>query len=232
MWRSLNNFYCSEEWRKFRAQLIHDRTDIASGYVIDEYSGEPILHEYDIIGHHKIELTMQNVNDYDISLNPDNVMLVSHRSHNRIHERYGFGNNYERKVYYIYGAPCSGKSSYVSNIHEDGDLIADIDLIWQALTNKPYCKPYTLKPIAFTLYNALLDQVKTRAGKWRRAYVIAGGAHKGDRERLINDLGAEPILITSTRQECIEHLYNDEARAEVRAEWGKYIDKWFDTFQP
>ena len=231
MWRTLNSFYNSDEWRRLRRQLIAERTDIQAGFVIDEYSGELILHDYDIIAHHKEPLTMQNVNDVSISLNPDNIMLVSHRSHNRIHERYGFG-NYERKVYIIYGAPCSGKSSYVNDVHNDGDLIADIDLIWQALTNKPYYKPKELKPIAFTLYNTLIDQVKTRAGKWRRAYVITGGAHKGDRERLINDLGAEAILIDSTRQECIERLYQDDARADVREEWEGYINRWFEIFQP
>ena len=230
MWRGLNNFYCSEEWRKFRAQLIHDRTDVASGYVIDEYSGEPILHEYDIIAHHKTELTLQNVNDFDISLNPDNIMLVSHRSHNAIHSRFGYASG--RKVYYVYGAPCSGKSSYVESIRGNSDIICDIDLIWQALTDKPYYKPDALKSNAFSLYNALLEQIKTRQGKWQRAYIIAGGAHKGDRERLIQSVGAEPIFIDTPKETCIEHLYNDKERVNVRSEWEGYIDTWFTRFIP
>lgn len=35
----------------------------------------------EVIAHHKTELTLQNVNDYSISLNPENIMLVSLNSH-------------------------------------------------------------------------------------------------------------------------------------------------------
>lgn len=230
MWRTLNSFYNSDEWRRIRRQLIAERTDMQAGFVIDEYSGEPILHEYDIIAHHKTELTLQNVNDFDISLNPDNIMLVSHRSHNAIHSRFGYASG--RKVYYVYGAPCSGKSSYVESIRGNSDIICDIDLIWQALTGKRYYKPDALKSNAFSLYNALLEQIKTRQGKWQRAYIIAGGAHKGDRERLIQSMGAEPIFIDTPKETCIEHLYNDEERVNVRSEWEGYIDTWFTRFIP
>lgn len=230
MFRTLSAFYTSDLWKNFRRGLIQERTDSNVGFVIDEYSGEPILHDYDIIAHHKTELTLQNVNDFDISLNPDNIMLVSHRSHNAIHSRFGYASG--RKVYYIYGAPCSGKSSYVESIRGNSDIICDIDLIWQALTDKRYYKPDALKSNAFSLYNALLEQIKTRQGKWQRAYIIAGGAHKGDRERLIQSLGAEPIFIDTPKETCIEHLYSDEERVNVRSEWEGYIDTWFTRFIP
>lgn len=228
--RTLSAFYTSDLWINFRRSLIQERIDHDIGFVIDEYSGEPILREYDIIAHHKTELTLQNVNDFDISLNPDNIMLVSHRSHNAIHSRFGYASG--RKVYYVYGAPCSGKSSYVESIRGNSDIICDIDLIWQALTDRPYYKPDALKSNAFSLYNALLEQIKTRQGKWQRAYIIAGGAHKGDRERLIQSVGAEPIFIDTPKETCIEHLYNDEERVNVRQEWEGYIDTWFTRFIP
>ena len=228
--RTLSAFYTSDLWINFRRSLIQERIDHDIGFVIDEYSGEPILHDYDIIAHHKTELTLQNVNDFDISLNPDNIMLVSHRSHNAIHSRFGYAGG--RKVYYVYGAPCSGKSSYVESIRGNSDIICDIDLIWQALTDKRYYKPDALKSNAFSLYNALLEQIKTRQGKWQRAYIIAGGAHKGDRERLIQSVGAEPIFIDTPKETCIEHLYNDKERVNVRQEWEGYIDTWFTRFIP
>lgn len=230
MFRSLSEFYTSKEWRAFRDQLINDRTNKADGILYDEYNGEPLLNSYDIIAHHKTELTLQNVNDYDISLNPDNIMLVSMRSHNEIHNRFGYASG--RKVYYIYGAPCSGKSSWVEAVAGNSDLIVDIDLIWSALTGgKRYYKPNALKVCVFQLYNELLDMVKTRQGYWQRAYVISGGAHKGQRERQIKELGAEPILIDTSKEKCIERLYQDELRTDVREDWKKYIEDWFDTYQ-
>ena len=229
MWRTLSDFYTSTEWRALRSQLIHDRTG-ADGILYDEHSGEPLLRSYDIIAHHKKEITLQNVNDYAISLNPENIMLVSHRSHNEIHGRFGYQKG--RKVYYIYGAPCSGKSTWVQHVKGNSDLIADIDLIWQAITGgDKYRKPDALKACAFELYNSLLDMAKTRQGKWSRAYIIAGGAHKGQRERAIRELGAEPIYIDTDKETCLQRLHSDQERQAVTEEWESYINNWFNTYQ-
>ena len=210
--------------------LIHERTNKADGILYDEHNGEPLLRSYDIIAHHKQELTLQNVNDYSISLNPENIMLVSHRSHNEIHSRFGYEQG--RKVYFVYGAPCSGKSTWVQQIKGNSDIVADIDLIWQAITGgSRYQKPDALKANAFQLYNAVLDMVKTRQGKWARAYVIAGGAHKGQRERTIKDLGAEPIFIDTDKETCLQRLRSDQERQAVATQWEKYIDDWFTIYQ-
>lgn len=230
MWRTLAEFYTSKEWRGLREMLIHERTNKADGILYDEHNGEPLLRSYDIIAHHKKELTLQNVNDYSISLNPENIMLVSHRSHNEIHSRFGYEQG--RKVYFVYGAPCSGKSTWVQQIKGNSDIVADIDLIWQAITGgSKYQKPDALKANAFQLYNAVLDMVKTRQGKWARAYVIAGGAHKGQRERTIKDLGAEPIFIDTDKETCLQRLRSDQERQAVAAQWEKFIDDWFTIYQ-
>lgn len=230
MWRALSDFYTSKEWRELRQQLINERTNSKDGILYDEYSGSPLLNSYDIIAHHKQEITLQNVNDFSISLNPENIMLVSHKSHNIIHSRFGYSQG--RKVYYVYGAPCSGKSSWVNDVKGNSDLIIDIDLIWQALTGgRKYHKPPAIKANVFTVYNDLIDQVKTRQGKWQRAYIIACGAHKGQRERLINELGAEPIYINVDQETCVQRLHEDAERAEYREQWAEYIAEWFATYQ-
>lgn len=230
MYRSLSEFYTSKEWRAFRAQLINDRTNKADGILYDEFSGKPLLKSYDIIAHHKQQLTLQNVNDFSISLNPENIMLVSMKSHNEIHARFGYTQG--RKVYYIYGAPCSGKSTWVENVKGNSDLIIDIDLVWQAITGgRKYYKPDALKACAFQLYNSLLDMAKTRQGKWERAYIITGGAHKGQRERQITELGAEPIFINTDQDTCLQRLYQDQERAEVQDQWAGYIADWFKLYQ-
>lgn len=230
MWRSLSEFYTSKEWRAFREQLIHERTNKADGILYDEYSGKPLLKSYDIIAHHKQELTLQNVNDYSISLNPDNIMLVSMRSHNEIHARFGYAQG--RKVYYIYGAPCSGKTTWVEIVKGNSDLIIDIDLVWQAITGgRKYFKPDALKACAFQLYSSLLDMAKTRQGRWERAFIITGGAHKGQRERQVAELGAEPIFIDTDQETCLQRLHQDQERAEIRDQWAEFIADWFKTYQ-
>lgn len=230
MFRTLSEFYTSKEWRAFREQLIHDRTNKADGILYDELNGKPLLKSYDIIAHHKQQLTLQNVNDFSISLNPDNIMLVSMRSHNEIHKRFGYAGG--RKVYYVYGAPCSGKSSYVESVKGNSDLVIDIDLIWQAITGgHKYYKPDALKMCAFQLYQNLMDMAKTRQGRWERAYIITGGAHKGQRERQLQELGAEPIFIDTDKERCLQQLYSDTERQAYAEQWAGYIDDWFNTYQ-
>lgn len=227
---SLSQFYNSAEWRSFRQMLIAERINKADGILYDELNGQPLVNAYDIVLHHIQPLTMQNVNDYSISLNPANIMIVSHRSHNEIHKRFGYCT--ERKVYYVYGAPCSGKTTFVNNIKGNSDIVVDMDNIWQCITGGArYEKPPALKTNAFMLRDNLLDMVKTRAGKWERAFVIEGGALKAERERRINVLGAEGIYIDTDKESCLKRLANDDNRTEQqKQEWRKYIQQWFDDF--
>ena len=149
-------------------------------------------------------------------------------SKGNIFKRFGYAQG--RKVYYVYGAPCSGKSSYVESIKGNSDIIADIDLIWAAITGgQRYVKPDALKVNAFQLYSAVLDQIKTRAGKWERAYIITGGAHKGQRERQLAELGAEPIFIDTPKEVCLQRLKGDTQRDVTQ--WAGYIDEWFSIYQ-
>ena len=227
---SLSQFYTSDEWCGFRAALLVERVNPKDGILYDEHNGQPLLKSFDIVAHHKIPLTMANVNDCSISLNPENIMLVSHRSHNEIHARYGFA--MLKKVYYVYGAPCSGKSTFVSESKGNSDLVVDIDLIWQAVTGGAlYEKPDALKAAVFAMRDTLLDIVKTRTGKWERAWVIEGGALKADRERRISALGAEDIFIECDKETCLERLASDNKRKAVQTQWIGYINDWFDKYQ-
>ena len=232
MFNTLAEFYNSTEWRKFRLWLIAERTNKEDGMLYDEYNGQPLVNSYDIVLHHIKPLTLQNVNDYSISLNPANIQIVSHRSHNEIHKRFGFCT--ERKVYYVYGAPCSGKTTFVNNIKGNSDIVVDMDNIWQCITGgERYEKPNALKTNAFMLRDCLLDMVKTRAGKWERAFVIEGGARIADRERRAAALGAEMIFIDEDINTCLKRLANDEKRTEAqKQEWQKYIEQYFNDYQP
>lgn len=229
LFQSLPQFYNSEEWKNFRKLIISDRTNKVDGILYDEHDGKPLLRAYDIVLHHIKPLTMQNVNDFSVSMNPENIMIVSQRSHNEIHSRFGYVA--ERKVYYVYGAPCSGKTTFVNNIKGNSDLTVDMDNIWQCITGRRYEKPKALNTNAFTLRDCLLDMVKTRAGKWERAYIIDGGAVKSDRDRKIALYGAEAIYIDTDRDECLKRLYGDCNRTtEQKKEWETYIDRWFDDY--
>ena len=230
MFNSLEQFYNSEEWKATRAKIINDR-QADDGIVYCEFSGVPLVNSYEIIAHHKTPLTMDNVNDYSISLNPSNIMLVSHKAHNEIHKRFGYSAG--RKVYYVYGAPCSGKTTFVKSVKGNSDIVCDMDNIWECITGGArYDKPNALKTNVFETQRFILDMIKKRVGNWERAYIIDGGAFKTPRNNRINDLGAEAIFINTDKETCLKRLATDNNRTQAqRAEWARYIDKWFNEYQ-
>ena len=223
-----HELYVSGEFRGVREQLMSERVD-AEGHVICEYCHKPIVLDYDCIAHHIIEVTVNNLNDPAITLNPANIQLVHHKCHNIIHKRFGF---VTKRVYLVWGAPCSGKSSYVMQNKERSDLIIDMDLLWQAITGgSKYDKPDLLKTQAFALRDCLLDSVKTRAGKWATAYYLTTEPRRAARDRMCAKLGAQPIYIPCTQDEALARLAKDTERAEVQQEWQGYIAKWFAEYE-
>lgn len=226
MWDSVGAFYSSKEWRDFRRRIIQERTD-GEGLLHSEVSGKILGKTYDVIVHHKKEITAANVNDYSVSLNPDNVMIVSFREHNEIHSRFGFSAS--RKIYLVEGAPCSGKSTFVSNSKGNSDLIVDYDLIWQAVTGgRKYYKPDALKRIVHRIYDDLIDSVKVGCGNWENAFVITAEPYENARQRLAEKLGAERVEIKSTREECIQRLRESPEGRDVSL-WVGIINRYFDA---
>ena len=219
----MKKFYKSDEWALLIRQLKLDRVN-NDGDLICEYCGKPIVKKYDCIGHHKKELTDANVNDYSISLNPDNIMLVHHKCHNIIHERWGHERS--KKVYLVYGPPCSGKTSWVREVAGQDDIILDMDSIWQMITvNDRYVKRERLKQNVFGIRDCILDQIRMRVGKWKNAYVIGGYPFSMERTRLEQSLGCECIFIYEDKETCLER-----ARVSERHGWDKYIEQWFMNY--
>ena len=222
---SLYNFYRSKQWENLLRVLRNERID-SQGNIICAHCGKPIVRAYDCIGHHIIELTEENYTDYNISLNPENIALVHHKCHNIIHNKL-FSNN--RQVFIVYGSPLSGKSSWVTDNMAEGDLIIDMDSIWQCVSGcDRYIKPNRLKSVVFAVRDNLLESVKYRRGKWLNAYIVGGYPYQAERDRLADQLGARLIHIDTDKETCLQRLYAAEDR-DV-AEWTKYIEDWWLQF--
>lgn len=222
---TLYDFYRSKPWENLLKTLKMDRLN-EQGELICEYCGKPIVRKYDCIGHHKIELTEDNFSDADISLNPDNIMLVHHKCHNIIHDKLQHS---RRTVYIVYGSPLSGKTTYVESVRNEGDLIVDMDAIWQCVSGcDRYVKPKRLRSVVFAVRDNLLDSIKYRRGKWLNAYVIGGYPLISERERLAKELGAELICIDTSKGECLNRLSACKDRDIV--EWSGYIADWWERY--
>lgn len=223
---TLATFYRSKEWEQLRKVIIAERTQ-PDGFIYDEETGKPIVQAYDLILHHKVFLTEENVNDFDISLNPANIEVVSHKTHNQLHDRLGIA---RKEIFIVYGPPLAGKTTWVRENKGPNDLVIDIDSLWEAISGKRYIKPGRLKSVVFRMRDDLLEMVKYRFGKWSSAYIIGGYASAGQRERLAQELGARLVFIEASQDECLTRLANDTERDAE--EWSKYIFEWFETYTP
>ena len=226
---TLANFYKSDEWFELTRVIRLERVN-SDGVVICEHCGKPITKAYDCICHHyKTYLTDDNVNDYNISLNPENIMLVHHKCHNEIHNKLGY---IKREIYLVYGSPLSGKTSYVKSVMNEGDLILDIDNIWECVSGcDRYIKPGKLNAVVFGTRDLLLDMVRMRVGKWDNAYIVGGYPLISERERLIKALGAREIYIESTKEECLNRL-KDVKDGRDKKQWEEFVNDWWQRYAP
>lgn len=216
---NLNTFYQSKPFRKLVDALRLERTN-EDGVLICERCGKPINRKYDCIAHHVIELNEDNVNDYNVSLNPDNIKLIHLRCHNEEHQRFG---GFHQDVYLVYGSPCAGKTTWVREIANDDDLILDIDAIWESVCKCDRLhKPKRLRANVFGVRDEILDQIRTRTGMWRNAFVIGTYPLRSDRDRLCDLLRARPVYIEAEKDECLARAPSDE--------WREYVEEWFDSF--
>lgn len=216
-------FYNSKEWRALRDRLIAESNFLCS------VCGESYLkNSAQLIGHHIQELTPANVQDANIALNPANIKIICRRCHDKEHRRFEFGGGHD--VYIVYGSPCSGKSTYVNQVSQRGDLIVDFDAIMKAISGCEYHHHLNaLKKPAFAVRDVLLEQVRMRVGGWHDAYVIGGYPRKLQREQLATKLGAELIYIETTRERA--KLTAQASRGTQAQEWCNFIDRWFDSFE-
>ena len=224
--KTLNNFYASSRWMKLRAALIAERGPRC------QQCGKVESNPARLTGHHTIELTPENVGDASISLNPKYIKIVCRDCHDAVHQRFGHENT-GRRVYIVYGPPCSGKTSYVRENVRRGDIVVDTDRLFTAVSMRPeYDKPDNLLANVFAIHDLLLDNIKTRYGKWHSAWIIGGYADRYRREKLADDLGAELIFCDASKEECLARLAMDEGRRMRQEEWEGYIEEWFLRYMP
>lgn len=126
-------------------------------------------------------------------------------------------------VYLIYGPPCSGKTHYIREHMQDGDIVCEVDDIYAAISgNDPHDADLYAHEVALELRQYLLNIIRDRKGGWRNAYVpsIANTPEKikADAERIKAD---EIIYIDTPYEVCME-------RAKDRPfEFRFLIEEWF-----
>lgn len=221
---TLDTFYKSQEWEKLLKVLKMERVD-ENGNLICQHCGKPIVKAYDAIGHHTVFLTEENVNDAEISLNPELIQFVHHRCHNLIHEKFGWK---RKEIFLVYGPPLSGKHEWVEQNLKDGELVINIDDLWMAVSGcRRYQKPGRLNAVVFQIHRDLMDAARTRLGKWNVCYIVGGYPLISERERICREYGAREIFLDTDKESCMSRA------KELKLDgYDDFIEEWFRRYRP
>lgn len=222
----IHAFYCRKDYLD-----LAQACKIKSGGVCAKCGG--VFDISELRPHHKVELTLGNIDDVNVTLNPDNIEVLCHDCHNAAHKRFGYAVG-AKHVYLVYGSPCAGKTTYVNSVATRNDLIVDLDKIHRAICICGlYDKPDATKRVAFNVRDYLLDEVRTATPrrKWQDAYIIGTYPDRIDRDMFVQDYGAELVHIDTSKEECIKRAYQDIERSSIRDAVIGWINAYWERYR-
>ena len=202
--------------------------------------------------HHKIFLDAINCNDPNIVYGEDNLVLLcrdchfeKHRATNPLERNFRkpirltnngtyFDSNGEIKPckrYIIYGAPGSGKSKYVKEHMEYGDLVIDLDLIKQAISLKTKADaPDNLLSVALTMREAAYRLISNKEVDAKNVWIIATLPKRQERQQLAERLNAEIVYMNKDIQSCIQHATSENEGVDKDLQI-YIIKRWFELHE-
>lgn len=222
----IHAFYCRKDYLD-----LAQACKIKSGGVCAKCGG--VFDISELRPHHKVELTLDNIDDVNVTLNPDNIEVLCRDCHNAAHKRFGYAVG-AKHVYLVYGSPCAGKTTYVNSVATRNDLIVDLDKIHRAICICGlYDKPDATKRVAFNVRDYLLDEVRTATPrrKWQDAYIIGTYPDRIDRDMFVQDYGAELVHIDTSKEECIKRAYQDIERSSIRDAVIGWINAYWERYR-
>lgn len=235
-------FYKSKEWQKAReAALMRDH------YMCQICKTAPAEEV-----HHTIELTPRNITDPDISLNVNRLVSVCRDCHFKEHRKKRIeaskkgirvrvvddkgvyfdedGVPQKRQVYFVWGAPCSGKATYVQEHKHDNDIIIDLDRIRWAVGGKH--SHDNILGLALDIREHIYDLIEQEDTKLdaRAVWVIETAPRKQEREKTIERLKAKEIHIDTDIETCIERARRDSEKKDKQYAIA-VIENYFERLQ-
>jgi len=131
----------------------------------------------------------------------------------------------QNKIYLVLGSSCSGKSTYVRSNASSDDLIFDFDTIHQAISiNRSHIHLKHIKDYVFEIRKAIY--AKLQEDKNIRAWIINSTPYKENRQKIVDELGAEIIYLKRSKESCLEIAKNERPE-----EWLEYIENYHKNFE-
>jgi predicted kinase len=213
--RAHASFYNSAAWRKARLAYLESVNHIC------ERCGAPAK-----VVHHRRYITAENLGDPHVTLDHANLEALCQDCHNKEHhrgEKVGRGITFDESgnlvsvpdVFIVVGAPGSGKSSYVREHMEQGDIVFDLNSLCVTLMgaeDRTHADHGAALAVALDMREAFYSAVEHRKGRWLKAWIITSTSDDDEVSDLARRLEAEVVTIDATLEDCIRHIQADETR--------------------
>ncbi len=244
-----DQFYKSKQWQTCRYEFL------SSQHWLCERCAREGTETPATVAHHKIYLTQSNISNPDISLNWGNLEALCRSHHYLEHHKsvssviteseYSFDENGQlvpKKiirvdkpgVYLICGAPGSGKTSYVQQAKQPGDLVVDLDMLGCALTGdlqNLYADHSTILPLLINIRESIYKDISSRLGTWNRAYVITTEANISNLDTIADSLNAEILIMNTSKEQCLIRINKDPRRRNRVTLYSDLAENWFQTYE-
>ena len=134
------------------------------------------------------------------------------------------------EVTLVCGAVGSGKTYYVQEHSQRGDLVVDLDLLYMAISGLPmYDRPTELLPFALVARKAIVRRLM-QPSIIQRAWVITSNPTLGRRYEYAA-VGARIVVLEVPADECIRRVQADERRAPSDTDWTALIRDWWARYK-
>ena len=121
----------------------------------------------------------------------------------------------------LFGAPCSGKTTYANN--QDCTVI-DFDDIKRKLSGKDYDMPSHYIPTCIAIRNKMIEQ------STGSVIIVTSLPNARTREDWLNKLKAKALMMITPEHECIRRLKKTD-RPNIQGQVA-LIRRWFKEFRP
>jgi HK97 family phage prohead protease len=129
-----------------------------------------------------------------------------------------------RKVTLVWGPPCGGKSTFVQEHAQRGDIVLDRDSIYQALSiSQRYENHPELADLVSQTWDQLLRSIPDQASD---TWIISSSPQRSQRQEL-EHLTTEAQFVFADMATCTQRA--KQARPET---WNDHISNWFANFEP
>ena len=131
-----------------------------------------------------------------------NLMSLCHSCHMQIH--YGEGHQLDLNI--VYGAPCSGKSTWVKSQAKPGDLVWDFDEVRSTLFGFDlHEKTYPANAIVMAMREAMYQELAKAKNRINKAWIIVTNPAEL-RERFPR---ATFWVMDTSRKACLERVHQE-----------------------